>query len=83
VTDGTSNTVMVVEANDDAAVVWTKPDDLTIDAKDPLKGLIGHYPQGFPAAFTDGSVRFIGRTTKPETLIAIFTRDGGETVGDV
>ncbi len=80
VIDGTSNTVMVVEANDAAAVEWTKPDDLTVDPKEPLKGLIGHYEQGFLAAFADGSVRLVRRTAKAETLIALFTRDGGEVV---
>jgi hypothetical protein len=78
ITDGTSNTIMLVEANDDAAVVWTKPDDLAVDVKDPLKGLIGHYEQGFIASFGDGSVRFIRRTIKPFNLIGAFTRDGGE-----
>jgi hypothetical protein len=82
VTDGTSNTVMVVEGSDDAAVVWTKPDDLTVDAKNPLKGLIGHYPQGFNALYADGSVRFISRNAKPAALLAIFTRDGGEVAND-
>ena len=27
ITDGTSNTILVVEANDVSAVIWTKPDD--------------------------------------------------------
>ena len=31
ITDGTSNTIMLVEADDEHAVVWTKPDDLEID----------------------------------------------------
>ena len=69
---------MIVEANDDAAVEWTKPDDFAVDVKNPLKGLIGHYEQGFAAAFGDGSVRLIQRTIKPMNLLAAFTRDGGE-----
>jgi hypothetical protein len=82
VTDGTSNTIMVVEMNDEAAVEWTKPGDLDVDPKQPLKGLIGHYEQGFLAAFADGSVRFIRGTVKAETLNALFTRNGGEVVGN-
>src|SRR6202011_6136565 len=39
VTDGTANTIQFVHADDDRAVVWTKPDDLQYDAKDPWKGL--------------------------------------------
>ncbi|CAN5300947.1 hypothetical protein BH11PLA2_BH11PLA2_53300 [soil metagenome] len=40
-TDGTSNTILHVEAADSAAVEWTKPGDWTQDAKDPLKALLG------------------------------------------
>src|SRR5204863_3386120 len=29
-TDGTSNTIFIVQANDDRAVPWTKPDDLEV-----------------------------------------------------
>jgi hypothetical protein len=79
VPDGTSNTIMIVESNDAAAVVWTKPDDLTVDPKDPIKGLLGHYEQGFAAAFADVSVRFISRVD-PKNLIGLFTRDGNENV---
>ena len=38
ITDGTSNTIMVVEAADEKAVPWTKPDDFEYDANDPLPG---------------------------------------------
>ncbi len=80
ITDGTSNTIMVVEVNDDAAAAWTKPDDLKVDAKQPLKGLIGHYPEGFNAGFADGSVRFIRRAIDPNVLNHLFTRNGGEVI---
>lgn len=82
IVDGTSNTIMIVEANDEAAVVWTKPDDLVVDPKEPLKGLMGHYDNMFIAGFADGSVRSIMKAVKPATLIALFTRDGGEVVED-
>ncbi|MHB8861416.1 MAG: DUF1559 domain-containing protein, partial [Pirellulaceae bacterium] len=80
ITDGTSNTVMVVEANDAAAVIWTKPDDLVPAADNPLQGLGAMRPGGFLAAFCDGSVRFIAATVDRNTLKAIFTRSGGEPV---
>src|SRR5262249_36322743 len=38
VEDGLSNTIMASLADDDHAVVWTKPDDITIDWKNPLRG---------------------------------------------
>lgn len=78
VVDGTSNTVMIVEANDDSAVTWTKPGDLNVESNNPIKGLVGHFPEGFIAMFADGSVRFIPKTITPKNLLALFTRNGGE-----
>ena len=80
ITDGTSNTIMLVEAAPENAVVWTKPDDLPVDTKNPFKGLIGKDGKGFLATFADGSVRFISKSMKPKILKALFTRNGGEVV---
>lgn len=80
ITDGTSNTIALVEAEDDRAVTWTTPEDITIDAKNPVNGLLGHYADGFHAAFADGSVRFIKKSIDPKSLWALFTKDGGEVV---
>ena len=79
--DGTSNTIMAVEASDPAAVIWTKPDDLVPNADNPLQGVIGMRPGGFLAAFCDGSVRFISQSVDRKVLQALFTRDGGDSVG--
>ena len=78
--DGTSNTIMVVEASDATAVAWTKPEEWVPDAKDPLKGLIGLRPNGFNAGFADGSVRFISKNVDPEMLRRVFDRDDGMQV---
>ena len=80
ITDGTSNTIMVVEANDDRAVIWTKPDDYEVDLKQPMAGLVGLRRGGFLAAFADGSVRIFKDTIDKETLKALFTRAGGEVI---
>jgi hypothetical protein len=80
VTDGTSNTIALVEADDDRAVVWSKPEDITIDPRNPVTGLLGHYAEGFQAAMADGSVRFVKKGIDPMTLWALFTRAGGEAV---
>lgn len=71
---------MMMEASDDRAVTWTKPDDYEEDAKQPMAGLIGLRHGGFLAAFADGSVHFLKDTIKGETLKALFTRAGGEII---
>jgi hypothetical protein len=78
--DGTSNTIMLVEADDQHAVVWTKPDDLEVDLGKPLSGLLIHPPGGFLILTADGGVRFLRAGIKPTTLAALFTRAGEETV---
>jgi hypothetical protein len=80
VTDGTAHTIMTVEVSDERAVVWTKPDDFQYDEQDPLKGLVGIWPGGFIAGFTDGSVRFLPSSIDAKTVNALFTRNGGEQV---
>ena len=80
VTDGSSNTIMTVEANFDSAVIWTKPDDLSYDPKTPLRGLGSLRPGGFQAGMADGSVHFISNAVDLEVLRGLFTRKGGETV---
>ncbi len=80
ITDGTVHTIMVVEVDDEQAVIWTKPEDLPFDPKNPAKGLGGLFPGGFNAAFCDASVHFLNNTISPDTLRALFTRAGGEVV---
>jgi hypothetical protein len=58
VNDGTSNTIAVVEVSDERAVPWTKPEDFTPDAANPVAGL-GVAPNGFLAGFCDGHVQWI------------------------
>jgi prepilin-type processing-associated H-X9-DG protein len=84
ITDGTSNTLMVVEAEGNA-VTWTQPADL--DAA-TLQAIIGPGPQqlgsrhpgGVQALLADGSVRFLSQSISPDVLKALMTRAGGEIV---
>jgi hypothetical protein len=58
--DGSSNTLLMVEADEDQAVIWTRPDDLRYDPENPRAGLGNARLGGFLAAFCDGSVQFLG-----------------------
>jgi len=75
--DGTSNTILAVQAADDAAVIWTKPDDLTIDPKDPLRGLRRSPPEAFLVGMADGTVKLVPARINPKQMLAGFDwRDG-------
>ncbi len=81
--DGTSSTIMVVEVDDQHAVVWTKPEDWPFDPQDPAKGLGRFFNGGFMTTFCDGSVRWIAWPQGPNDrakLRAAFTRAGGESI---
>ncbi len=76
--DGTSKTIVLLEASDDLAVIWTKPDDFVPAEDDPINGVVGLRKEGFLAAYGDGSIRIIPKSIQKDTLKALFTRDGGE-----
>jgi uncharacterized protein (TIGR03067 family) len=80
VMDGTSNTLMIVEAGEPAP--WTKPDELGYLPDKPLPKLGGAFRDGFHACFGDVSVRFISKNifVDEPALRALITRNGGETV---
>jgi prepilin-type processing-associated H-X9-DG protein len=78
VTDGTSNTIMVVEARKE--IPWTKPDDIPYDKDKALPATGGLHPGGFNAAFTDGAVKFLSQSIDKTVLRALITRAGGEVI---
>lgn len=80
ITDGTSNTLMVVEAKRD--IPWTKPDDIPYAADKAVPKLGGHYPDGFLGLIADGSVRFFSSSIDEKVLRGLFTKEGGERVFD-
>lgn len=79
-TDGTANTIVVVEAGDEQAVIWTKPEEFVPEEKAPLKGLKGPFPGGFLAGFLDGHVQFIKSDIDPVMVWRAFQRDDGQVL---
>jgi prepilin-type processing-associated H-X9-DG protein len=78
--DGPANTIMLVDATDESAVIWTQPDDLKYDPDQPAKGLAPRHGGTLMLAFADGSIRFLPGDVPKRTLQVLFTRAGGEVV---
>jgi RNA polymerase sigma-70 factor (ECF subfamily) len=75
--DGTSNTILVVEAG--PPVEWTRPDDLTLDPGKPVPSLTGPFADGIQVLFADGSVRLLEwNNLDAAARKALTTRSGGE-----
>ena len=81
ITDGTSNTLLCVEAGE--SVPWTKPDELVYDAKKPLPKFPNFYGEGrFLAVVCDGSSRFLRSNLAEATLRALITRAANDVHGN-
>lgn len=79
VTDGLSNTLLVVEAPATKAVPWTKPEDLAITPEAPLAGLVGGR-EAFAALIADGSARRFSKGIDAQEFLKLLTPAGGEVV---
>ncbi len=80
ITDGTSNTLMIVEASSDKSVTWTKPEDLTINEAGRLRSIIDQDADGFAAFMCDGSARFFPKQLMPAALQGILSINGGDII---
>ncbi len=78
ITDGTSNTIMVVEVDPNSSVIWTKPRDLAYNPQRPLQGLGKAHPGGFNVALADGSVRFISNNVDPRVFLQMLNMADGQ-----
>ena len=84
ITDGTSNTLYVVERS--TPVCWMDPaNEITQEVAEKginkeKDGIGSVHPGGVNAGFFDGSVRFISETIDLKQLKALITRNGGELI---
>jgi len=77
--DGTSNTILVVEAAEQ--VPWTKPDELPFEPKKDLPKLGGTpFFDQFHVLMADGSVMAVNVEFDADIFRALVTRNGGEVV---
>ncbi len=81
ITDGTSNTILVLEVPVKDTVPWMSPHDVDLQfvvTSKPEEDL--HHTGGNHALFVDASVRFLSSETPPETLRAMTSAARGEVV---
>jgi hypothetical protein len=76
ITDGTSNTLLVVEGG--TPVPWTKPEDLAYAPTGKLPALGGAFKDVIHAAFADGSVFALKKKINETAIRAVITRNQGE-----
>lgn len=77
ITDGTSNTIAVLDVDPKFGVPWTKPDDFDIKLMAESTWI---RQEGSSVGFFDGSVRNLPLISDLELLEALMTHSGGETV---
>jgi RNA polymerase sigma factor (sigma-70 family) len=77
-TDGTSNTILAVEAG--PAVEWTRPADLPYDPKKPLPAMDGPYRDRLFSLFADGSVQELNWNLDERTYRLLIERDDGNVI---
>lgn len=78
--DGTSNTILLAEVTDEAAMPWTKPEDWRPDKESPTRGLREHSGGTSVLLFADGSVRLLAKETASASIWAMLTRSRGEVI---
>lgn len=80
ITDGTSQTIALVEVVPERAVYWTQPEDWAVDLAHPKNGIERSDRNFVNAARCDGSAHTIPLTTDEKTLRALLTRKGREVI---
>jgi hypothetical protein len=79
ITDGTANTIALIEVDPQRAVEWTKPADWKVDLAHPREGLGSAFHEYVSAAYADGHIQILSRQQLDDKqLRASLTRAGGE-----
>lgn len=75
ITDGTSNTIGVIEAG--PSVPWTKPADFTVDARKPLPKFVGPFANARNVAALDGAAYTLRPDLNEKLLKMLITPNDG------
>jgi len=78
--DGTSNSIVLVEAKPERAVPWTAPQDYQFDPQRPLEGVFVGSGGFWLGALADGSVHQLSAELSVETVLRLFQIDDGKPV---
>jgi hypothetical protein len=86
ITDGSSNTILIIEARHHAAH-WTQPDDaseseILFDIQSAAHEHQANHLGGLHCVLADGSVRFLSSTIDPAVFHRLLTPNGGEAACD-
>jgi hypothetical protein len=78
--DGTANTILAVEANEDAAVNWSAPQDIPFDPALDVNAVGNLRPDGFNALLLDGSIMFFPNSIEQQALKNWIQKSDGNIV---
>jgi type II secretory pathway pseudopilin PulG len=83
ITDGTSNTIIVIEVPHDQAVPWYAPQDADAAVLQSFGSTSKEtHVGGRHSLMADGAVRFISQNLDQQTFEALLTAASGDTVGE-
>lgn len=80
ITDGTSNTVVLLEVKPELAVPWTAPADYRFDPQHPATGILVRADERWLCAFADGSTHLLPSRLPAETLLRLFEMNDGQVI---
>lgn len=82
ITDGTSLTVMLVDAEEARAVIWTKPEDVAFDPQTLRNIILDRFGPDGLVVMADGAVRVIRPTVTDTALERALIRNDGAELGE-
>jgi len=80
ITDGTTNTFLVLDADDSKAVIWTKPEDFPVEEKKPPAGHFRPSVNRILVALCDGDVQMLSARTSKANLWRYFCPTDGQPI---